>query len=161
MTRGRVLRPHEADGRRWARAREDADLEQATAAEKLGIHPVTLSRYERGERPIPDAVRAEMTTLYRVDAGEVPDLARVSDHPLLYWSGRVDQMVDHLRQVLDEQQRVARLMRIAATGRSDPPSLPPGLTPPSVPEIKLGSLPDAPPDQTAGDAGGVERQAHG
>jgi transcriptional regulator with XRE-family HTH domain len=58
-------------GREWQRRREDAGLEQDQAAESLGIHRVTLSRYESGQRAIPPRVVREMGRLYGISAAPV------------------------------------------------------------------------------------------
>lgn len=94
-------------GLRWQRAREDAGLEQRDAAALLAIHPVTLSRYETGARKIPAAVQERMATVYKL-ASQPPVQS------LAYWSGRLDQMVDHLRRVVSEQTELADQLRRAA-----------------------------------------------
>lgn len=43
----------EALGRRIAHLRRAAGISRSEAAQALGIHPDTLSRYERGRLPIP------------------------------------------------------------------------------------------------------------
>jgi transcriptional regulator with XRE-family HTH domain len=54
-------------GQNLQRARENAGFEQETAAPKLGVHPQTLSRYERGTvAKIPATILEKASNLYGV-----------------------------------------------------------------------------------------------
>lgn len=39
--------------RQMAKAREGLGLSQAALAERLNVHPMTVSKWERGQQPIP------------------------------------------------------------------------------------------------------------
>lgn len=119
--KGSAARVHASEGVFWQRAREDAGLEQQAAAQQLAIHPVTLSRYETGAREIPRDVVERMTRLYRV--APAPPM-----ESLAYWSGRQDQMLEHLKRMVEEQTRLADDLRRAAFGAAVP-------TPPRSPAI--------------------------
>lgn len=95
-------------GRRLARAREDAKLEQEDAASAVGIHAVTLSRYENGKRPVPAAVRRKLAVLYGLSPNTFEDapadqptdpVRRESDAPDDAGAGRsgIDALVAGLR----------------------------------------------------------------
>lgn len=74
--RGRLRDPNKSRGKTLARAREDAGLGQAEAAEKLGIHRVSLSRIETGSTKKIDAeLFARMRELYRMPDPEASLLA--------------------------------------------------------------------------------------
>lgn len=79
----------ERDGKYWKRRREDAGLEQADAAERVGLHRVTLSRYERNIATIPGEVREKLERLYRVDVSRetsrVADVVREAQREQLQW----------------------------------------------------------------------------
>lgn len=93
-------------GRELKRAREDAGIEQEEAARRLGVHPMTLSRYERGVRPVPAGLLAAADTLYGsrlaahpapagqqaerpgVAGPQNPDTAGL--HAPSYWRGRME-----------------------------------------------------------------------
>jgi len=65
------------------RAREDAGLEQENAAHELEIHPMTLSRYERGKRKIPQEILVKMEELYGKPASSNSDQQKAdADAPL-------------------------------------------------------------------------------
>jgi transcriptional regulator with XRE-family HTH domain len=53
-------------GSRLKRAREAAGLEQAEVAERLGVDPMTVSRWERGKHSIKSVHVTALARLYRV-----------------------------------------------------------------------------------------------
>ena len=53
-------------GKTLQRAREDAGLEQSEAAEKLGVHYTTISRWENGRQKVPEAQLKSMVNLYGI-----------------------------------------------------------------------------------------------
>lgn len=129
-TRGRTFdrRP----GLYFQHAREVAGLDQKAATDALGISIGTLSRYENGRVPIPDAMVAKLAALYEVapdgwrqsttsaePTAEAPvssDAAAFVRTDPRYWSARWDQAVLHLRQILHEQESLATEMRESVYG---------------------------------------------
>ena len=103
-------RRHAEDGRHWQRVREDAGFDQTQAAAALSIHPVTLSRYETGVRPIPEPLRARMAIVYRTALPSRVDPAS--------WGRRQQQIIEQLKRLLAEQEALAEEMRCAGFGRA-------------------------------------------
>jgi transcriptional regulator with XRE-family HTH domain len=107
-----------------ARAREDAGLEQEDVAQRIGVHAVTLSRYENDKRPVPPDVLAKLAAIYGLpgnafdqptvvpppESGEVPMVA-LPLHVLTYWRGRVEEQVNTLQGVGQQIQTLGDSLR--------------------------------------------------
>lgn len=59
-------------GEELKKIREDAGLKQPEFAERLGVHSVTLSRFERDRQPIPLTVELAICELKRRLTGTNP-----------------------------------------------------------------------------------------
>ena len=66
-----VINADDAIAARVRRYREWACLSQSQAARELGISPLTLRRYESGDRQISGATLFAMSMLYEVAVGEL------------------------------------------------------------------------------------------
>lgn len=60
-----------AFGKRLKRARQAVDLEQMEVAEYLGVHTMTVSRWERGVQAISDEIVEKLATLYGMTLEEL------------------------------------------------------------------------------------------
>lgn len=108
----------EAVGDRVQKLRLDRRLSQAALATAVGVEPHTLSRWERGVRPIPlvmlpvvaHALGTRVTDLVDVDVSEVPKLSNGDAIVLAKWNA------------LDEQHKalVAGVLDLGAVPRSRP-----------------------------------------
>lgn len=155
-------------------------MDQEAAATALGIHAVTLSRYENGKRPVPDAVRVALAELYGLPgnafddsamqqtdtgdagyaAGDDGGLVPVPATTLAYWRGRFDTMADwaHALDTMMQAQReqFARFTQGVADFRESGvlPPAPPRPRPTKAETTQLlsaaGIRPAAPPDAAAG-----------
>lgn len=75
-----------------------------SAAAEIGIAPSQLSRMERGQRPVADAVAAKLTDYYQVSA-EVLDLARgVTPSDILEILSRHPEEILRLRATYGHEQ---------------------------------------------------------
>lgn len=106
------------------RAREAAGLQQQEAAERLDVHPVTVSNWERGKNVPRDDALAEIAALYgttpaalrygtheqpptggEAGTGAAGESDELRQHPA-YWRGRQDELVGMM-------EYVGRMMREA------------------------------------------------
>lgn len=148
------------------RAREDAGYEQEEAAERLGVHAVTLSRYENGKRPIPDEVRAKMRSLYRVSAkprsakqpAEAPTVA-IPLHVLTYWRGRVEEQVASVSGVARSLAALQGMLERATAGMTE--LVDSGVLPAPHPDVALVEQAFAPLGKPATPSGGGAKEASG
>jgi transcriptional regulator with XRE-family HTH domain len=99
----------------WKRAREDAGLEQAEAALTLGIHRVTLGRYENGHAQPPAELIERMRALYGLhattpaaDAGSIEATIRDGQREAMYW------VKAFAERVLEAQLHYVRTMPVDA-----------------------------------------------
>ena len=56
----------------FRQVRKDLKLTQAQLAEKLGVHPITISHYETGARSIPLAIAIAVQTFRARDNDHLP-----------------------------------------------------------------------------------------
>lgn len=59
--------------------REDADLTQKQAAQKLGLYPTQYRRYECGESEVPLCVAIEIANLYQVSLDYIAGRTNVKE----------------------------------------------------------------------------------
>jgi transcriptional regulator with XRE-family HTH domain len=95
------------EGRVWKRRREDAGFEQDEVADLLGIHRVTLSRYESGARALPPLVKEALGALYSIrEHAKSPAPPPLSD----YWRGvlyAAEAMAETTHRLLKEARQAA------------------------------------------------------
>ena len=99
-----------AIGRRFQRIRREAGWTQEQLAEALDIQPVTLSRWERGERALSLSALAQSAAILEVSLGDLLDTGRRAP------AGPKDAGFAELKKLwksLDEDERdlVVRLVR--------------------------------------------------
>lgn len=111
-------------GERLARARIARGWTQERLAEVVGIEPVTLSRWETGDRALSISTLAAVADTIGVGLGDLLDVSReqpVPEHaPEAVEAARLLDRMDGRRRDL-----VLRLMReLAVTNADEPPSTP-------------------------------------
>lgn len=124
---------HPSLGKRLARAREDAGLDQDMAAQAVGMHPVTLSRYENDKRPAPAEVRQKLAVLYGLPDDTFDDAPAMQQpaatgpagqiatreiplHVLTYWRGIIETEHRHLTGLTQSMAAMLDMLRDTTQG---------------------------------------------